>query len=66
MRFRFKYVGKFESMLKTNLEHESADQVDTFYEKTFHIFHYNFAFWPRILILFRLAESSEHSEFESI
>jgi hypothetical protein len=35
-------------------------------EETFHVFRYNFACRPSILILKRLAESSEHSDSESI
>jgi hypothetical protein len=35
-------------------------------EVAFHIFRYNYAYRPSILILKRLAESSEHADSESI
>jgi hypothetical protein len=35
-------------------------------EVAFHVFRYNFACRPLILILKRLAESSEHADSESI
>jgi hypothetical protein len=35
-------------------------------EANFYVFRYNFACRPSILILKRLAESSEHAEYESI